>query len=385
MKSAMKMARPRWGYSYLTEPAQMHGGVPKQRQGHGRKYIHIDMDSYFVAVELLDAPWLRERPVAVGGKALERGVISTSNYIARRFGIKSGMATATAERLCPGLVLLPVRFERYEAVTRRLDSIFRRYTPKVEFLSLDEATLDVTGQIHCKGSATQMASQIRATIKGELQLTASAGIAPLKYLAKIASEVNKPNGQFVVAPDQVPSFLSNLDIRKIPGVGPKTWAVLQAMGCMKCADVTHEMIPSLLRQLGSHGFYVWERCRGQEGYEGKPGGLQSLGVEHTLPSDCNDFACCARQLDLLLASLATRLEALGNSPVIVRNMVKLKFSDFSIASAEAPALALQPQVMLGLCRMIWDSKRQGRPVRLVGIAVRIRRKDPDPLQLELAL
>lgn len=381
----MPMARSRWGYSCLTENAQLRDGSERQLNGHTRKFIHVDMDSYFVAVELLDAPWLRERPVAVGGKATDRGVISTSNYIARRFGVRSGMATATAQRLCPGLILLPVRFERYEAVTRRLDIIFRRYTSSVEFLSLDEATLDVTGQTHCSGSATYMASRIRATIEQELQLTASAGIAPLKYLAKMASEVNKPDGQFVIAPDQVQAFLASLDIRKIPGVGPKTWAVLQALGCTKCADVTDEMIPALLRHLGAHGFYVWERCRGREGYEGKPSGMQSFGVEHTLPSDCDDFACCIRELDELLASLATRLEALGNVPPIIKNQVKLKFSDFSVATAEAPALALQPQVMRGLCRMLWESKRQGRAVRLVGVAVRIRRDLLDPLQLELAL
>ncbi|WEK29190.1 MAG: DNA polymerase IV [Candidatus Pseudomonas phytovorans] len=369
----------------MIEYAQSPGSADQQLQGPGRKFIHVDMDSYFVAVELLDAPWLRERPVAVGGKATDRGVISTSNYIARRFGVKSGMATATAQRLCPGLVLLPVRFERYEAITRRLDIIFRRYTPSVEFLSLDEASLDVTGQLHCNGSATYMASRIRATIEQELQLTASAGIAPLKYLAKMASEVNKPNGQFVIAPGQEQDFLANLDIRKIPGVGPKTWDVMLALGCTKCADVTDEMIPALLRHLGAHGFYVWERCRGQEGYEGKSGGIQSLGVEHTLPRDCDDFACCIGELDELLTALATRLETLGNAPPIVRNQVKLKFSDFSIATAEAPALALQPEVMRGLCRMLWDTKRQGRAVRLVGIAVRIRRNLQDPLQLELAL
>ncbi|EKT4565660.1 TPA: DNA polymerase IV [Pseudomonas putida] len=375
----------RWGYSCLAENRQPPDGVARQLLGQGHKFIHVDMDSYFVAVELLDAPWLRERPVAVGGKATDRGVISTSNYIARRYGVRSGMATATAERLCPGLVLLPVRFERYEAVTRRLDVIFRRYTSNVEFLSLDEATLDVTGQVYCNGSATYMANRIRASIEQELHLTASAGVAPLKYLAKMASEVNKPNGQFVIAPHQVQAFLKNLDIRKIPGVGPKTWAVLQALGCTKCADVTDEMIPALLRHLGAHGFYVWERCRGQESYEGKPGAVQSLGVEHTLPSDCNDFACCLRELDELLGTLAKRLEVLGSAPPIVRNQVKLKFSDFSIATAEAPALALQPQVVRGLCRMLWDNKRQGRAVRLVGVAVRIRRHMLDPLQLELGL
>lgn len=383
MRFTRRMARLHLKYSCLTERVEISGNGVKAVQGHVCKFIHVDMDSYFVAVELLDAPWLRERPVAVGGKAIDRGVISTSNYIAREFGVRSGMATATAQRLCPDLVLLPVRFERYEAVTRQLDCIFRRFTSSVEFLSLDEATLDVTGQVHCDGSATRMAAQIRAAIRQELQLTASAGVAPLKYLAKIASEVNKPNGQFVIAPDQVQSYLANLDIRKIPGVGPKTWAVLKAMGCMRCADVTDQMIPTLLRHLGTHGFYVWERCRGNEGSEGKPGVVQSLGVEHTLPSDCDDLESCVRELDALHETLAIRLEALGEKPPIVRNVVKLKFSDFSIASAELPALELQPQVLHDLLKMLWNTRRQGRAVRLVGIAVRVRRSLHDPLQLEL--
>ncbi|WP_369986925.1 DNA polymerase IV [Pseudomonas xanthosomatis] len=348
-----------------------------------RKFIHVDMDSFFVSVELLHAPWLRERPVAVGGSAAQRGVISTASYLARQFGVKSGMATATAQRLCPELVLLPVRFERYEDVTRQLECIFRRYTDKVEFLSLDEATLDVTGQLHCNGSATYMATQIRAAIADELQLTASAGVAPLRYLAKIASEVNKPNGQFVIAPEQVRAFLATLDIRKIPGVGPKTWGVLESLGCRLCGDVTHEKIPTLLRHLGVHGFYVWERCQGTEEHEEKTGELRSVGVEYTLPVDCYDLQSCTEQLELLMAELLTRLAALDEPPHIVRNQVKLKFGDFSIASTEAAASGLQPEVVHGLCRRLWESKRGGRAVRLVGVGVKIRRKDLDQLQLEL--
>ncbi|MEG2392772.1 MAG: DNA polymerase IV, partial [Pseudomonas sp.] len=195
-----------------------------------RKFIYIDMDSFFVSVELLDAPHLSHCPVAVGGTAAERGVISTANYIARKFGVKSGMATATAHRLCPDLVLLPTRFEAYEAITRKLDEIFRRYTDKVEFQSLDEAALEVTGQTCFNGSATHIAAHIRATVQQELGLTASAGVAPLKYLAKIASEIQKPNGMFVITPSQVRGFLDELDVRKIPGVGPKTYAVLENLG-----------------------------------------------------------------------------------------------------------------------------------------------------------
>lgn len=348
-----------------------------------RKFIHVDMDSFFVSVELLDAPWLSARPVAVGGRAAERGVISTASYIARQFGVKSGMATATAQRLCPELILLPVRFERYEAVTRKLDGIFRRYTSSVEFLSLDEATLDVSGQPHCNGSATYMAEQIRSSIRRELGLTASAGVAPLKYLAKIASEINKPNGQFVIAPEQVDGFLATLDIRKIPGVGPKTWAILESLGCYQCADVTEEQIPSLLRYLGLHGFYVWERCQGRETHEEKSSEIRSLGVEHTLASDCEDFAVCADELDALMSALRLRLAELDEGDHIVKNQVKLKFSDFSISSTETPAQGLEPEVFLGLCRRLWETKRQGRAVRLVGIAVKVRRKVLTRLQLEL--
>lgn len=341
------------------------------------------MDSFFVSVELLEAPWLCTKPVAVGGLAAERGVISTANYIARQFGVKSGIATATAQRLCPELVLLPVRFERYEAVTRKLEEIFRRYTSEVEFLSLDEATLDVTGQSHCDGSATLMAMQIRRQIEQELQLTASAGIAPLKYLAKIASEVNKPNGQFVITPHEVTAFLATLDIRKIPGVGPKTWAVLERLGCRQCGDVTQDKIPVLLRHLGVHGYYVWERCHGKEEQGEAAGEVRSIGVEYTLPSDCHDLESCLREVELLVPELQRRLGEIDEEACIVRNHMKLKFSDFSAASAEAPASRLEPAVLRGLCRRLWETKRQGRGVRLVGIAVRARPKAVDVGQLEL--
>ncbi|MCY1400802.1 DNA polymerase IV [compost metagenome] len=210
-----------------------------------RKFIYIDMDSFFVSVELLDAPHLGHCPVAVGGTAAERGVISTANYIARKFGVKSGMATATAHRLCPDLVLLPTRFEVYEAITRKLDEIFRRYTDKVEFQSLDDAALEVTGKTCFNGSATHIAAHIRATVQQELGLTASAGVAPLKYLAKIASEIQKPNGMFVITPSQVRGFLDELDVRKIPGVGPKTYALLENLGCRQCKDITEDKIPVL--------------------------------------------------------------------------------------------------------------------------------------------
>ena len=168
-----------------------------------RKIIHVDMDCFFAAVEMRDNPALRDIPIAIGGSRVQRGVISTANYPARKFGVRSAMPTAMALKLCPHLTLLPGRFDAYKEASSHIREIFSRYTSLIEPLSLDEAYLDVSDSVHCQGSATLIAEEIRQTIFHELQLTASAGIAPVKFLAKIASDMNKPNGQFVIAPLQL--------------------------------------------------------------------------------------------------------------------------------------------------------------------------------------
>lgn len=172
-----------------------------------RKIIHIDMDCFYAAIEIRDNPSLNNKPVAVGGAANQRGVLCTCNYIARKYGVHSAMPTAVAQRLCPGLVVLPVNMPKYKSVSQSINSIFQQFTDLVEPLSLDEAFLDVTHSIYCRGSATLMAQAIRETIFKEQQLTASAGVAPNKFLAKIASAWNKPNGLFVITPEEV-SFLA---------------------------------------------------------------------------------------------------------------------------------------------------------------------------------
>lgn len=182
-----------------------------------RKIIHVDMDCFFAAVEMRDNPALRDIPIAIGGSRVQRGVISTANYPARKFGVRSAMPTATALKLCPHLTLLPGRFDAYKEASNHIREIFSRYTSLIEPLSLDEAYLDVSDSVHCQGSATLMAQEIRETIHRELNLTASAGIAPVKFLAKIASDLNKPNGQFVIAPHQVAEFVKTLPLSKILG------------------------------------------------------------------------------------------------------------------------------------------------------------------------
>ncbi|MGL5120726.1 MAG: DNA polymerase IV, partial [Plesiomonas shigelloides] len=173
-----------------------------------RKIIHIDMDCFYAAVEMRDNPKLRHVPLAIGGRSERRGVISTCNYVARRFGVHSAMPTAQAFKLCPHLTLLPGRMDVYKRVSQQLHAIFRRYTPRIEPLSLDEAYLDVTECSLFHGSATWIAEDIRRAIREELQLTASAGVAPVKFLAKIASDMNKPDGLYVIRPEQMPDFVA---------------------------------------------------------------------------------------------------------------------------------------------------------------------------------
>ncbi len=215
-----------------------------------RKIIHVDMDCFFAAVEMRDDPSLRDIPLAIGGSADRRGVISTANYPARRYGVHSAMSTAMALKLCPHLKLLPGRMAAYKEASQHIREIFARYTPLIEPLSLDEAYLDVTDCSQCNGSATLIAEQIRQTISDELNLTASAGIAPIKFLAKIASELNKPNGQYVITPAQVPAFLQQLPLSKIPGVGKVTAKRLEDVGLITCADVQQYDLVALLKRFG---------------------------------------------------------------------------------------------------------------------------------------
>lgn len=193
-----------------------------------RKIIHVDMDCFFAAVEMRDNPALRDIPLAIGGSRVQRGVISTANYPARKFGVRSAMPTATALKLCPHLTLLPGRFDAYKEASNHIREIFSRYTSRIEPLSLDEAYLDVSDSEHCHGSATLIAREIRQTIERELRLTASAGVAPVKFLAKIASDMNKPNGQFVIAPIRWQSLCGRCRWRKYPASGryrQRSWKI----------------------------------------------------------------------------------------------------------------------------------------------------------------
>ncbi|WP_380181890.1 DNA polymerase IV [Kalamiella sp. sgz302252] len=335
-----------------------------------RKIIHVDMDCFYAAVEMRDNPSLRDIPIAIGGSHQKRGVISTANYPARKYGVHSAMATATALRLCPHLKVIPGRFDAYKEASAHIREIFSRYTSLIEPLSLDEAYLDVSESPHCHGSATLMAREIRQTIERELDLTASAGVAPIKFVAKIASDMNKPNGQFVITPQELPQFLLTLPLAKIPGVGKVTAKKLEELGLLTCADVQKTDLAALLKRFGKFGRVLWERCNGIDEREVVTDRLRkSLGVERTLSADIHEWEECLKIIDYLYEELERRLKVVKPDLHIARQGVKLKFNDFQQTTQEHVWPVLNKEDFINVAKKTWQERRAGRGVRLVGLHV----------------
>lgn len=338
-----------------------------------RKIIHVDMDCFFAAVEMRDNPYLRSIPMAVGGNVDQGGVISTANYPARHYGVRSAMSTTMALKLCPHLKVIPARMATYRQASSQIRQIFSRYTAVIEPISLDEAYLDVSGTLAFHGSATLIANEIRRVIAHELDLTASAGIAPVKFLAKIASDLNKPNGQYVITPDQIQPFLLKLPLGKIPGVGRVTSKRLTEMGLMTCSDVQCYQLENLLKRLGKFGKTLWERCHGIDEREVSPEQLRkSVGVEKTLMHDIHDWQSCEMLIEQLYIQLEARLRKIKPNLYIARQGVKFKFQDFQLTTQEQVWPVLSKIDLLQIAQQAWHQKRAGRGVRLIGLHVTLQ-------------
>lgn len=349
-----------------------------------KKIIHCDADCFFAAVEMRDDPSLRLRPIAVGGNSDERGVISTCNYEARQFGVRSAMSAVMAKKLCPDLLILPHRMDAYKEASVGMRHIFYDYSELVEPLSLDEAYLDVSDSEHCSGSATRIAEQIRQRIYEELRLTISAGVAPNKFLAKIASDWNKPNGLFVITPKSVESFVVRLPVNKIFGVGKATAARLAEINVKTCADLRRFSIFELKQRFGQLGLRLFELCRGIDDREVTASRRRkSLSVEHTFPQDLPNLTSCLSRLPELLQQLASRLRRLDDGYLVVKLFVKIKFADFSQTTMERSGSHLTPLEFQQLCRDAYA--RKASPVRLLGVGVRFvdLREDRPFYQLDL--
>lgn len=325
------------------------------------------MDCFYAAVEMRAHPEWRDIPMAVGGKAERRGVITTCNYPARKFGIHSAMSSHQALQRCPHLLLVPGNMASYKAVSVQLREIFHRYTDLVEPLSLDEAYLDVTNSPWFAGSATRIAEHIRATIYQELELTASAGVAPNKFLAKIASDENKPDGLFVLPPAKVADFVHQLPLSKLPGVGAKTADKLSRLGLTHCHQLLDFGEAELMRRFGKFGALLWQRGQGIDEREVQPHRIRkSVGVETTLIEDIQR----PEQGLTVLAELWPELVKRLNNRAIKGLCLKLKFADFTQTTLSRRTHLLDAALAEQLCVEVWQ-RAQGRDVRLVGISVEL--------------
>lgn len=348
-----------------------------------RKIIHVDMDCFYAAIEVREDPSLVGKPVAVGGQPGTRSVIATCSYEAREFGVRSAMPVSQALRLCPDLILTRGHMALYKQVSESIREIFFEYTDLVEPLSLDEAFLDVTGVARCGGSATLMAEEIRQKIYEKERLTASAGIAPNKFLAKVGSDWNKPNGQCVIRPDDVAQFVKTLPVKRINGVGKVTGQKMQALNIETCGDLQGYEREALIEHFGRFGNALYDYARGVDERPVKPSRIRkSLSIEDTFLEDIDSLEVCLLEVTKLYDGLLGRLAmARKHEPLSIKAaFVKLRFSDFSTTTIQHLSSSPQKQDYFALCAEAFH--RKPLSVRLIGLGVQFH--DPEmPVQLSL--
>jgi len=333
---------------------------------------------------------MRDRPemarvcLAVGG-AGGRGVVATCNYQARSYGVRSAMPMGEARRLCPDLVIVEPDMARYRAVSRDVMTIFREYTPLVEPLSLDEAFLDVTEADCCQGSATLIARELRERVKREIGITVSAGVAPNKFLAKVASDWKKPDGLHVITPETVERFVRELPVERLFGVGAVTARKLREMGIETCGDLQGLAHERLIDRFGRHGHRLYEMARGiDERPVRVDRTIKSVSVERTFPRDLPDLEACERELPTLVEDLGRRLARRRTERPISKVFIKLRFADFSTHSLERSQTGIavpEEAHYRPLLRELYGDR--ARPVRLLGLGVRFLETSSPARQMAL--
>ncbi len=335
-----------------------------------RKIIHVDMDAFFASVEQRDNPDLRGKPVAVGGSSA-RGVVAAASYEARKFGVRSAMPSVTAKRKCPDLIFVKHRFDVYKEVSRQVRAIFAEFTPHIEPLSLDEAYLDVTENLKGIGSATQIAEQIRAQIRAETGLTASAGVSYNKFLAKLASDHRKPDGLFVITPRMGPAFIETLPIGKFHGVGPATTRKMNQLGIHTGLDLRERTLPFLEETFGKAGRYYYWIARAFDQRRGRPDRIRkSVGAENTFFEDLTAFHAMHEALLPIFDKLWRHCEA---STIRGRTVtLKVKYADFQIVTRSrtlAAAVESRDELERVSMELLGGLMPARKGVRLLGVTL----------------
>ncbi|MGO2355862.1 MAG: DNA polymerase IV [Marinomonas foliarum] len=346
-----------------------------------RKIIHVDADCFYAAVEMRDDPSLGDKPIAIGGPENSRGVLATANYAARVYGVRSAMPTSVAKRLCPSLIILPGNMSKYRVASEQMHAIFRAFTDIIEPLSLDEAYLDVTDSECLQGSATRIAQEIKSRIASEVGITVSAGVATNKFIAKVASDWDKPDGLTVVTPEAQLKFVSDIPVKAISGVGRVAQERLAVLGVFKCADLQQLDFALLQKSFGSMSYRLSQLALG---IDDRPvvtsRERKSVSVEHTFAKDLLDIKECQAVLPMLLADLKKRMLGRGYESQLSKYYLKIKFDDFKQTTVERPIKGkLTEDAFSELLQLAFS--RSPRSVRLIGVGYRLT--PPQPFQLNL--
>lgn len=348
-----------------------------------KKIIHIDMDSFYASIEVSEKPFLKNKPVAVGGKPNERGVLTTCNYIARRYGIHSAMSSKKAISLCKDLIILPADIQKYKTISKEIFKIFKCYSKKIEPISIDEAFIDVTDSEYCRGNPEEMATQMRACILKDFKITASAGISSNKLISKICSDLKKPNNQYSICDDEIPDFIKNIRLNNIPGIGKVNFKKCKNLNMEYCKDMYKYSEDELIKLFGVYGSSLYNYIRGIDNREVNLSRVRkSISVEDTFLHDLTSTDMCNSKIIYLFNKLMNRCKLANVTENLVKEIfIKIKFNNFQTITRQSKCNKLSSENFIQLFSNNIDIVK--RPIRLLGIGFTIKNKEQDRIQYDI--
>ena len=341
------------------------------------------MDSFYASIEISEKPFLKDKPVAVGGKPAERGVLTTCNYIARRYGIHSAMSSRIAMSLCKNLIILPVDIEKYRAISKEIFKFFKCYSKKIEPISVDEAYIDVTHSEYCRGDPEEMAKQMRACILKDFKITASAGISCNKLISKICSDLKKPNNQYRICDDEIPEFIKNVRLNKLPGIGKVNFKKCLDLNMEYCKDMYNYSVDELVKIFGVYGNALYNFIRGIDNRNVDISRIRkSISVEDTFLNDLSNTEICISKINYLFEKLIKRCKTNNVPQNLVKEIfIKIKFNNFQTITRQSKCDEINPESFIHLFTNNIDTIR--RPIRLLGLGFTLKDKEEQIIQYDI--